>query len=367
VVLLSIKDTFTRPLRTVLAIASLCLTVMVAITAVGAQATVDDLARNRVYFNGTSADMKVMRNFVPESIIRAEILSSRSVAGSYEELLLWGQFAGHSDQPIAVRFLDGDYVDFDFPVKEGRMIAGPGEAVMGYAVLSLIGAQVGDTVELSVEGAPVELTIVGRHTEYYNTNKVVIVSLDTYREQVDSTAEPNTAYLRLVDPAQAETLREDWLERSQGWLTVNVIDEEPQRATDQLRMLIVSLSLILMIVAGANLMSTSLLGIRERVRDFGIQKTLGLTPTQIGLSVVIGAITVALFALLLGLTAGLIIMNGFIGQVGIAMGAGTDFYIIPWSGLLLLLPALVLLAVIASLLPAVRAARLEVTSALRYE
>ena len=53
--------------------------------------------------------------------------------------------------------------------------------------------------------------------------------------------------------------------------------------------------------------------------------------------------------------------------VGIAIGAGTDFYIIPWSGLALLLPALVLLAVVASLLPAVRAARLGVTDALRYE
>jgi ABC-type lipoprotein release transport system permease subunit len=57
----------------------------------------------------------------------------------------------------------------------------------------------------------------------------------------------------------------------------------------------------------------------------------------------------------------------FIQQVGITIGAGPDFYTINWGGIILLLPILVIVAIASSLLPASRAARLEVTEALRYE
>jgi putative ABC transport system permease protein len=83
--------------------------------------------------------------------------------------------------------------------------------------------------------------------------------------------------------------------------------------------------------------------------------------------VVIGAISIALIAFALGISGGVWLMNRFIQQVGIELGSGPDFFNIPWSGLVLLLPILVLVAVISSLLPALRAARLEVIDALRYE
>jgi ABC-type lipoprotein release transport system permease subunit len=64
---------------------------------------------------------------------------------------------------------------------------------------------------------------------------------------------------------------------------------------------------------------------------------------------------------------GLWLVVVFVQQVGIAIGAGPDFYVIDWGGISLLLPILVLLAAISSVLPATRAARLEVIEALRYE
>ena len=60
---------FFEAVRAVLAIASLLLTVLVGITAIGAQTTTAQLARNRFYFNGTTADMKVVRNFLPQDTI----------------------------------------------------------------------------------------------------------------------------------------------------------------------------------------------------------------------------------------------------------------------------------------------------------
>jgi putative ABC transport system permease protein len=123
----------------------------------------------------------------------------------------------------------------------------------------------------------------------------------------------------------------------------------------------------MLVVVGANLMSTSLLSVRERVRDFGIQKTLGLTPVQIAGSVMVGAVTLTLVALLLGIPLGIWLMSTFVSQVGIQIGSGPDFYILDWRWVSMLLPLLILLAVLSSLLPAARAARLPVVEALRYE
>jgi putative ABC transport system permease protein len=367
VIVLGVKDTFSRPLRTILAVAGMLLTILVAITAVGAQNTVVHLANNRVYFNGTSADMKVVRDFVPQTFIEGEILSHPEVTDYYEEALVYGQAPGRGDQPLAIRLLQGNYQDFDFSLKEGRMIAAPGEAVVGYAALELLDAQVGDTVRILINGEPVEVTIVGRYAENFNLDKVVITGLETYRGQTGRDTQPTTYYLQLQDRGAAEGLRREWLDQSQGWINVSVINTEPVASVVQLKNLIVGLAVILMFVAVANLMSASLLSIRERVRDFGIQKTLGVTPVQIAASVVVGTVVIALIALLLGFTLGMVMTVRFIQQVGIAIGAGPDFYFIHWGAISLLLPILVFVAVISSLSPAIRAARLEVTEALRYE
>jgi hypothetical protein len=45
---------------------------------------------------------------------------------------------------------------------------------------------------------------------------------------------------------------------------------------------------------------TTLLSVHKRVRDFGIQKTWGLTPAQIALSVTTGVNVLAIIALMLG-------------------------------------------------------------------
>jgi putative ABC transport system permease protein len=366
-VVMGVKDTFSRPLRAALAISSLFLTVLVAMTAVGAQTTASYLADNRFYFNGTSADMKVMRNFVPAAMIEEQIRSKPEIVDYYEENFLWAQLPGHSDQPLAVRILSGPYGEYDFQIKEGRMISGPDEAVMGYAVLDLVGGQVGDTLEVLIEGNLLTVDVVGRHTENYNTNNVIIISRETYEEQTGETLEPQNFYLKLTEGADSEALRRDWLDQSGGLLNVSVVTRNPQSSMVQLVGLIVSLGVILMLVAGANLMSTSLLSIRERVRDFGIQKAVGFTPGQIAGSVVVGAVVIVLISLAIGVTLGMVLMVSFISQVGIAIGAGPDFYVIDWGGMSLLLPALVLLAVVSSALPAIRASRLEVVEALRYE
>ncbi|OGO17368.1 MAG: hypothetical protein A2Z14_11925 [Chloroflexi bacterium RBG_16_48_8] len=367
VVSLGVKDTFSKPLRAAMSITGMVLTIVIVITSIEAQSTSKELAKNRVYDQGTSADMKVVRNFVPEEVIRNEILNHPDVTRFYTELPLFGQTPDYSEQPILFRLLSGAYQDFNFQLKEGRMIKAPGEAVVGYAVLDLLDAKIGNQVEFIIEGTLVELTIVGRYMESFNTGFVVLSNLETYKEKLGIEVQPLVYYLRLEDFTAAESLRSEWLTETKDLISIKIIKKEPPTSTAQLVDLITSLGLIMVVVTGANLMSTSLLSVRERSRDFGIQKALGLTPAQIGLSVIIGSITIAVISLLVGIAIGLLLMQEFIQQVGIQIGAGPDFFFIHWGYMMMLLPLVVLLAIASSLWPAYWSARLKVVDALRYE
>jgi putative ABC transport system permease protein len=367
IVALGIKDIFSKPLRAVMSIMGMVLTIVIVITSIEAYSTSRELAESRVYNYGTSADVKITRNYVPEEMIESEILDHAQVTESYVELPLYGQSPSHSEQPILFRLLGGDYQDFEFQLKEGRMLIAPGEAVVGYAVLELLQASVGDVEKFVIEGTPVELTIVGRYLESSNTGYVVLSSIETYQNQLGTDVQPSVYYLRLQDFSIAEELKREWLTQSQGLVSINILKKEPPMSMTQLVDLIMSLGLIMVIVTGVNLMSTSLLSVRERTKDLGIQKTLGLTPAQIALSVVIGSIAMAVIALLIGITMGLLLMLEFIQQVGIEIGAGPDFFFIHWEILSLLLPFVVLLAIVSSLWPALRSSRLQVVDALRYE
>ena len=367
IVALGIKDLFSNPLRAVMSITGMVLTIVILVTSIEAHSTSRELAENRVYNYGTSADMKITRNFVPVELMESEILDHAEVSGTYTELPLYGQAPGFSEQPILFRLIGGDYQDFDFHLREGRMIEAPGEAVVGYAVLELLDANIGDREKFVIEGTPVELTIVGRTMEGFNTGFVILSNLETYWQQVGTNVPPSVYYLRLQDFNAAQELRQEWLTQSQGLVGVDILKKEPPLSMAQLVNLITSLGLIMVIVSGVNLMSTSLLSVRERTKDLGIQKALGLTPAQIGLSVVMGTIAMALIALIIGIVLGVVLMGEFVQQVGIELGAGPDFYTIHWGPMSLLLPFVVVLGIVSSLWPALRSARLQVVDALRYE
>lgn len=128
-----------------------------------------------------------------------------------------------------------------------------------------------------------------------------------------------------------------------------------------------SLCIALSIIAAVNLLSVGLLSARERTRDFGVQKTLDLTPGQIAISVISGVGALTLIGLIIGIPIGLAVYDSFLASVAEQIGSGSGFWQMDWRWLLVLLPGMVLLAILSSAIPARRAFKLEIAEALRYE
>lgn len=366
-VVLGVKDTTARPVRTILTVIALVLSISVAIIAVGSDSAIRAMASNSVYSQGTPADMMVDRNFVDESIARADITGQDGVKAFYSEVLTFGWSGGFLENPVQIRALADDYASFDFKVREGRMIENEGEAVAGFGLLNLVDAKVGDVINLTVEGQPLRVKVVGAYAEITNTSIVMLTSLETFRAQVDPAAQPQRYGLDLAANVDRKALREHLLTGSDGQYDIVITEDKANAQALLLRDITLGLAVLLILIASVNLMATSWLNIRESFRDIAIQKSIGMTPGQIIRAVMSGVVFVTLIAFIIGIPIGLLIYQGFADAVSVQSGAGPEFGKMDWVVLPLLLPLFIVVAIVSSLLPARHAAQLEVIDALRYE
>jgi putative ABC transport system permease protein len=197
---------------------------------------------------------------------------------------------------------------------------------------------------------------------------MVLFGLETYRAQVDAGAEPEQYAVRLKPGADPATVANGLSRAASGRLVILPADLNDSGDLDQIRAVIFGLDVVLVVIGVVNLLTTTMLGVRERFRDVGILKSIGFTPFQAIESVLTGVGALAAVAVVLGIPLGLLVTRLLFDELGRRIGVGPGLGIMPgWFSLVLLLPASVLLAIIGGLLPARRAAALRVSEALRYE
>jgi ABC-type antimicrobial peptide transport system permease subunit len=133
---------------------------------------------------------------------------------------------------------------------------------------------------------------------------------------------------------------------------------------DELLLLIYTLDATLLLITATTLVAVALLSVRERIRDYGVLKAIGLTPRQIT-STVVGAHTaLAVLASLLAIPLGI---GLYLALFRIAGDTTEEAVIAPWWSLAMIPIGTVLLVIAATSLPARLATRIRTADALRYE
>jgi ABC-type antimicrobial peptide transport system permease subunit len=133
---------------------------------------------------------------------------------------------------------------------------------------------------------------------------------------------------------------------------------------DELPILIYTLDAALLLITATTLVAVALLSVRERVRDYGVLKAIGLTPTQITSTLVSAHAALALVASLLAIPLGI---GLYLALVEAASGTTDDAVLAPWWSLAMIPIGTVLVVVAATSLPARLATRIRTADALRYE
>jgi putative ABC transport system permease protein len=138
----------------------------------------------------------------------------------------------------------------------------------------------------------------------------------------------------------------------------------PSDVTNELPVLVYTLDAVLLVITATTLVAVALLSVRERVRDYGVLKAIGLTPRQLVSSLVSAHAALALLAALVSIPVGL---GLYLAVYGIAGGSAEDRVLAPWWWLALVPIATLLLVAAATSLPARLATRIPTADALRYE
>jgi putative ABC transport system permease protein len=137
-------------------------------------------------------------------------------------------------------------------------------------------------------------------------------------------------------------------------------DNQARGLNQVLNVLYVLLALSV-IVSVFGIINTLVLSVFERTREIGMLRAVGTTRTQIRLMITLESVVTALMGAAIGITLGIVLAVLLIYRV--------DFLILSWpiGSLLLFALVAVVVGVIAAILPARRAARLNVLEALQYE
>jgi putative ABC transport system permease protein len=364
-VVLGVKDAFANRSRAAMTIASLALTMGTVIMALGTEATYrrviqDSSLRAKPYelivdANDVSADRT-------RSLLGAQ---AAKVAGTATVVSTTASVPG-SPVDVWARALGGDYQRRPYAVRDGRMIAGPGEAIVGRGLLDALGLHVGDRLPLEAEGTRLDLRIVGRYVEPDNDGRTAILDRRSVPPAALARFGPVQYELQLHHRSDAHAVQDALVRSSGGALDVEVTEDGVRQERSDLRPVLYGTDALLLAIGLVNLLTTLLLGIRERVRDFAIFKVVGLTPRQVLAAVTSGGTLLASVAVVAGIAIGLPVFHALVTVTN--PSDGPDLVTAPtWWWVVLMFPGALVFTTLASVLPARRAAAIKPAEALRYE
>jgi putative ABC transport system permease protein len=132
----------------------------------------------------------------------------------------------------------------------------------------------------------------------------------------------------------------------------------------ELSTLVYSLDAILVLIAATTLVAVMLLSVRERIRDIGVLKAIGLTPGQITSGLVNAQALLATFAALLSIPLGI---GLYLAMLSLTSGSVHGAVLAPWWYVALVPVGVAAAVAMTTSMPARLAAQIPVTEAVRYE
>ncbi len=372
VLALSARGITARPLRTILVSLTLLLGVMTAVFGLGLGATLDRYSHDPA-LNGIFSDVDVYPSLYDPKAV-PQLLTSRSeIAYSYTTAGLAAQLPGGNT--LSVLFTGGDTRRIIPTISSGRWFnAGANELVVSEYALQHSGLRLGEQIPLvfNLSGGQqvtINYTIIGTlyMTQRPMQGYVPLSSLPA--SAVPAQLLVNTNYEITLRPGVSPQAFQQSLQiATSDRIGMNVYNLTPQGGVEQASSIMLFLSIALMLIAGVGILNAMLLSTRERFRELASLKAIGLTPRQVLISVINGAIALGILAVLIGIPLGLWLNNLVAQALSSSVGGPPNIQLsISWPGLALLIPITVLVAALGAYLPARWAARVPAAEVLRYE
>ncbi|MFZ5820437.1 MAG: ABC transporter permease [Chloroflexota bacterium] len=269
----------------------------------------------------------------------------------------------------------------DPPIMAGRSLR-PGDTdailVTGGFLDSEPGLGLGSRIPVKIDGREQEYTIVGVMNMLGNSalGHFTIIDYEAYARHVREPNRANAVILTLA-PGSADSQRrissqvERRYDRADIKVVSNFLVAEEREEVDGAFAIIVALLMVMTVVlatvGGLGLMGSMSLNVIERTREIGVMRAYGASSAAVFRIVIVEGLLIGAMSWGLAILLSLPISIGLAGEIGESfMGYPMPAAYSP-GGILAWAALVVVISVLASLFPALRAVRLTVTEVLAYE
>ena len=245
----------------------------------------------------------------------------------------------------------------------------PGAVLVSRTEADGKGLSVGSPVDMTFSATgQQQLHVVG----IFENNAILndyVISLTTYNANVEQPLDQNV-FLKVapgVSIADAETQLDAMLQKDYPNVQANDQAASKQQFLDSINQLLAFVFVLLflsIIISGFGILATLWLSVFERVRELGLLRAVGMARVQVKRMVRIEAVIVAVLGAILGIVIGIVFawaLQRSLSDLGI-----TELSL-PVGQLIVLMILAALIGVVAAILPARRAAKLNVLEAISYE
>ncbi|WP_330299760.1 FtsX-like permease family protein [Streptomyces sp. NBC_00503] len=365
---LGLGQPFARPGRTLLTLAAIVLGVTTVTLSTGLTSTMlafgnvgreDGGARIQVSAGGPGNDRTPPR--LSDQQIEERLRSLPGAKGVRARAMSQASMAGQT-QHVFADFYRGDDSSYDHTIVKGRAPAAAGDIVAGPSFLTQRGLKIGDRFSLELNGRQVTVTVVGQVIE--GNARALEAGWPTLAQLAPETTAVEYT-VRLAPGADARAYAEA-VEALDPGLSASVMDSDNAGTTTVVTFSTV-FTVLLTLVASLGVFNTVLLNTRERRRDLGMLKSIGMTPRQVVVMTVTSVAALGAVGGLIGIPIGIAAHRFVVDNVGVVDFPEymKDVWHAPQlAGMLL---AGVAIAVLGALIPARSAARMTIASVLHTE
>ncbi|MEU9717434.1 FtsX-like permease family protein [Streptomyces sp. NPDC047976] len=307
---------------------------------------------------------------VDPDAVAAAVKAAAGTARYYSAAKVRATVSGLTGTVDVIAFT-GDASWGGYAMVSGRWIDEPGETVVPTSFLTATGTRIGDTVTLNGLAEPVTVRIVGEVLDPRNDGRQAFLDASTL-----TPAHPDltdTSHHISVTPDTDVPHYVEALNKDLAPLGLTAVARGADAGSDvaaTLNALSVILTLMLVAVSALGVLNGVLLDTRERVRELGVHKALGMTPRQTIAMVVTSVGVTGLVAGMVGVPLGVALHGWVIPAMGDSVGLrlpGSVIAVYHAAELIPLTLGGLLIATLGALLPAGWAARARTATALRTE
>jgi putative ABC transport system permease protein len=316
---LGARDSLTRRLSAALTVVGLAIPIAMITIALTCWSTIDGFTSDPGKI-GLAGSVTVSQGGLDNKQMLALINHDSQVLAYYPGAEFDTLLPGDNGTFIA-RAMGSSSRPYPFQVVQGRMFHAANEAVAGQGFLGLMHINVGAWISPTIDGVPVILHIVGRTIEPDNNGDVLDFGLDALNDA--GGADPQLLnYLVLKPGVPAAAARARLLGESQDQLDVQVVTN-PADGLRVVKVVIAVSVVILAVIALANLLTATVVGMRDHRHEVGVLAAIGLTPRQVTATLVVNTMILTALGVTCGTVVGLVVAPRLINMQGWTSGIGS--------------------------------------------